>query len=156
MIGGKQILNNKDDFWLRDILRRLGIRESYKGYRRVLIAVDRCLEDSSRLLAFRDSIYVYMAEEENISWRTVEKNFRTVVKRAWAINPELVQEIAGYRIDWDPSVSEFISNLVTYRKKQLREMELEQQELERVPKVPERKEILEKKIHKQLQGVDIT
>lgn len=155
-------MNNKDDFWLRDILRRLGIRESYKGYWRVLIAVDRCLEDSSRLLAFRDNIYVYMAKQENVVWRTVEKNFRTVVKRAWAINPELVQEIAGYRIDWEPSVSEFISNLVTYRKKQLREMELEQQELAKVPKVPEmpkvpeKREVLEKKIHKQLQGVDIT
>lgn len=136
---------SKNDFWLRDTLRQMGVTEAYKGYRRVLIAVDRCLEDSSRLLTFRDSIYVYMAEEEHTNWHTVEKNFRTVVKRAWTVNPDLVQEIAGYRMDWQPTVSEFISNLVTYRKRQLREMELEKTKLASLPDIPERSVVLEKK-----------
>lgn len=109
-----------DDYWLDEILRRLGVTEAYKGYDRIKVAVSLALEDEKRLVTFRDSIYKYMADEEGGNWKSVEKNFRTVVKRAWMINPELLQELAGYRMYWAPTVSEFISNLVSYRKKQLK------------------------------------
>ncbi|MDO4339406.1 MAG: sporulation initiation factor Spo0A C-terminal domain-containing protein [Eubacteriales bacterium] len=121
-----------DDYWLDEILRRLGITEAYKGYDRVKMAVCLALEDEKRLVTFRDSIYKYMAEEENGNWKSVEKNFRTVVKRAWTINPELLQELAGYRMYWAPTVSEFISNLVSYRKKQIKKAAMQAEQNKKI------------------------
>ncbi len=102
--------------WLGQILRKLGITEAYKGYHYIKEAVTLASEDEKKLLTFRDSIYVAIADKENANWKSIEKNFRTAVNRAWTINPGLVVEIIGYRIEWAPSVSEFITGLVEYGK----------------------------------------
>ena len=45
---------------------------------------------------------------------TVERNLRTVVSRAWQVNPDLLCRMAGYPLTAAPTASEFIEIIASY------------------------------------------
>ena len=96
------------------ILRCLGICSTYRGYKIALLAVRLALEDEDRLSSVTKSIYGEIAARTGATPSAVEKNLRTVVFRAWEINPKELERMAGYPLLSPPTVSEFLDILFTY------------------------------------------
>ena len=99
---------------IEDILWMLGITQSYKGYRRMLLILDLALKNESRLEAVTKELYMEAAEQLHCDWKALEHSLRTVVRRAWMTNPGFLQEMAGYHISDYPVNSEFLSIIVGY------------------------------------------
>ena len=93
------------------ILRRLGICTTYKG---TVLALTLALEDENRLNSITREIYTEVAKQLNATPSAIEKNLRTVVQRAWRMNPGDLEKMAGYRLEYMPSVSEFLDILFNY------------------------------------------
>lgn len=96
------------------ILRRLGIVSTYKGYRAAVIAVSLALENEDRLHSITKDIYAETARRMNATPSAIEKNLRTVARRAWGVNRTDLERMAGYRLCAPPSVSEFLDILFNY------------------------------------------
>lgn len=95
-----------------DSLRRLGILRTYRGYQAVMDSVRLVLEDEARLNLVTKGVYMAAAGGGR-RWGAVERNIRTVVRRAWETNPAYLEELAGYPMDGPPTASEFIDILAT-------------------------------------------
>ena len=96
------------------VLRRLGICSTYKGYKATVLALTLALEDENRLNSITKNIYSEVARQLGSTPSAVERNMRTVVQRAWKINPADLERMAGYNIEYLPSVSEFLDILFNY------------------------------------------
>ena len=92
-------------------LRMLGVCRRYLGYRYVIKAVSLVLGDENRLLSFKQEVFVPLAEEGHCDWRAIERNIRTVIHRAWCVNREYLGELAGYPLQQEPTVTEFVEML---------------------------------------------
>ena len=99
---------------IKDTLRGLGITTNYYGFHRTLSAVTLVLEDSDRLQAVTREIYWIVAERCGCKRSAVERNIRTVVQRAWRINPQRLIRMAGYPLSEPPTASEFIEIIANY------------------------------------------
>ena len=91
-----------------DVLPRLGVPRTYRGFEATIAAVWLVLEDEDCLRMVTTRIYAKVAQLS-----AAERNIRTVVKRAWDCNPAYLSEIAGYPISTQPIPSEFIDMLAT-------------------------------------------
>ena len=96
------------------ILRKLGIVSTYKGYKAAVIAVSLALENEDRLHSITKDIYAETARRMNATPSPIEKNLRTVARRAWGVNRTDLERMAGYRLLAPPSVSEFLDILFNY------------------------------------------
>lgn len=96
---------------ITDDLRLLGVGRQYVGYNLVIRAVRMVLCDEKKLLCIKSGVYVPLADLENCDWRAVERNIRTVIHRAWNVNPRYMNELAGYPICQEPTVTEFVEML---------------------------------------------
>ena len=59
-------------------------------------------------------IYTEVAKRLGSTPSAIEKNLRTVVQRAWRMNPGDLEKMAGYHLEFMPSVSEFLDILFNY------------------------------------------
>lgn len=98
-------------------LRRLGIGRQYRGYKSVIKAVRMVLLDEDRLLCLKSGVYQPLSEEEKRDWRAIERNLRTIIHRAWCVNPEYLSELAGFPLDRPPTVTEFVDMLTAHAQK---------------------------------------
>ena len=96
------------------ILRKLGIVSTYKGYKAAVIAVSLALENEDRLHSITKDIYAETARRMNATPSAIEKNLRTVARRAWGVNRTDLERMAGYRLLAPPSVSEFLDIFFNY------------------------------------------
>lgn len=92
-------------------LRTLGIGRQYLGYNITIQAVQMVLHDENRLLCIKQGILEPIAEQLQCDWRTIERNIRTIIRRAWAVNRTYLGELAGYPMDQEPTVTEFVEIL---------------------------------------------
>lgn len=99
---------------IQEILRELGVGRNYRGYQRTAIAIALALDDESRLTAVTKELYGKTAEQTDCQWTAVERNIRTVVQRAWKINPQRLIQMAGYPMSSPPTASEFIEIVTNY------------------------------------------
>ena len=95
------------------VLTRLGVPRTYRGFEATMAAVWLVLEDEECLHMVTKRIYMGAAKLCGQSHSAVERNIRTVVKRAWETNPIYLAEIAGYPMSLQPIPSEFIDALAT-------------------------------------------
>lgn len=94
---------------VKDTLTKLGILRCYKGFECAEFSVELAVEDESRLGAVTKEIYMPTADNIGCNWKSVERNLRTAVNRAWKLDPELMRTLAGYHLEEKPTVSEFIT-----------------------------------------------
>lgn len=94
---------------VKEILTKLGVIMCYRGFECAEFSVELAVEDESRLGAVTKEIYMPTADNIGCNWKAVECNLRTVVNRAWKLNPELMRTLAGYRLEKKPTVAEFIT-----------------------------------------------
>ena len=99
---------------VKEVLRPFGITGCYKGYRHTVYAIGLAVEDETRLEAITKEIYMETASHFHCTWTAVERNIRTVVARAWAVNPGLLLRMAGYPLELEPTASEFIEIVAAY------------------------------------------
>ena len=97
-----------------DALRSLGITNRYRGYRCVITDITLVLENEERMRSVVSDVYRETAAVCGCSWYAVERNIRTVVHRAWLVNPQRLSKMAGYPLDGPPTASEFIDILASY------------------------------------------
>ncbi len=99
---------------IQDALRSLGVGRNYLGHNLVTRAVRMVLLDERRLLSVRQEIFLPLAEQQQCDWRTIERNIRTVIHRAWMVNPGRLEELAGYPLHREPTVTEFVELLYSH------------------------------------------
>lgn len=92
-------------------LRKLGIGRQYLGYNIIIKAVRMVLLDENRLLCIKQGVFVPLSEQEKCDWRAIERNIRTIIHRAWCVNREYLNELAGYPLRHEPTVTEFVEML---------------------------------------------
>lgn len=97
-----------------DILRPFGITKCYKGFYLVCFSIQLAVADNFRMEAVIKKIYMETASHFGCSWTAVERNIRTVVARAWQVNPALLTSMAGYPLCNTPTASEFIEIIASY------------------------------------------
>ncbi|HIT29125.1 MAG TPA: hypothetical protein IAD05_08470, partial [Candidatus Faecousia gallistercoris] len=68
---------------LRKLLYRFGIYKTQEGYEPLLVAVELILEDPERLSCLSRRLYPTVAVLCKSNPRTVERNMRYCVARAW-------------------------------------------------------------------------
>lgn len=92
-------------------LRSLGIGRQYLGYNITIKAVRMVLIDENRLLCIKQGVFIPLSEQQHCDWRTIERNIRTVIHRAWHVNRPYLSELAGYPMNQEPTVTEFLEIL---------------------------------------------
>lgn len=94
-----------------DTLKRLGITPNYIGFHQTITAVELAKCEPDMLCLVTKSLYPEVAKSYGSSWKTVERNIRSVVSMAWERNPDLLRELAGYPLDSKPRAAQFIAIL---------------------------------------------
>ena len=103
------------------LIRRLGANSKYKGYFFVAEAVKISMGYQYKPLRITKDIYPYLARKYRSTPTNIEHDIRTMVNVCWEGNKKLLDEIAGYPLEYKPTNSEFIDMLAYY----LREIEEE-------------------------------
>lgn len=96
------------------ILHNLGIGKNYKGFRFACYALQLVLQDEDRLENLKQEVLIPVAVLCGTSYSAVERGLRTVIQRAWSVNPGLLREMARFPLDRQPTVSEFFVIISTY------------------------------------------
>lgn len=94
-----------------ELLYTLGIGRQYLGHSITLQAVEMVLRDENRLLCVKQGIFVPLGQQRGCDWRTIERNIRTVIRRAWRTSPSRLSELAVYPLRREPTVTEFLDIL---------------------------------------------
>lgn len=81
------------DRW-RKLLLCLGITPNYKGFHFLLTCLELLQSDPMALLQVTKSLYPVVAKHHNTSWRTVERDLRTVVNLSFQVNPTYLGTLA--------------------------------------------------------------
>lgn len=100
------------------IIRQFNITTKYKGYYFVLDAIEIAVTKQNESLHITKDIYPSIAQKHDTSIYNVEKNIRTIVEKCWANNKRLLEIIAGCKLDYCPTNSEFIDYIAYYVNKQ--------------------------------------
>lgn len=100
-----------DDFRqeIMQLLRCLGVTENYKGFFPTVYAVQLAIDDPSRLQLITKLIYPTAGRYYGATWKTVERNMRTVVSVAWRYNEWLLSELAGFHLPDKPTNARFLA-----------------------------------------------
>ena len=99
---------------IHELLYTLGIGRHYLGHNITVHAIQLILCDKDSLLHVKDGVLIPIAAQHQCDWRAVERNIRTVIHRAWTLNRPLVEHMALYPLDHEPTVTEFLDILSAY------------------------------------------
>lgn len=97
---------------VEQILHTLGVGRQYKGYDLTCQVLRLAMEDPTRLCNMRRCLFVPVALINGCDERTLERNIRTLIQRAWNNDTEAMCRMAGYRLLWQPTVGDFLSFMV--------------------------------------------
>lgn len=89
-------------------LRPFGITPKYRGYRLLVTAIEEAMLQIEQNSALHGGLYYTVGERCGCNAHTAERNIRTLVRRAWQVNRQLVIDTAGYPLDTAPTVTEFV------------------------------------------------
>ena len=93
------------------LLHRLGITPNYAGYFQTAQAVELCVEDPERLTLVTKLVYAEVGKRYGASWKTVERNIRTVSIIAWERSQPALEELMGCTLASRPHTSQFLAAL---------------------------------------------
>ena len=99
---------------IRHLLYSLGVTANYTGFSYTVSAVELTAQDYDRLLMVTKWLYPEVVSQFHTTMSCVERNIRTVAGIAWLRNPELLERLAGCRLDRKPTASRFIAILAAY------------------------------------------
>lgn len=68
---------------LRKTLDQIGVKHSLKGYGYIISAVEKCLENRSKLISIIKGLYTEIAEENSDTVWRVERSIRHAIEVTW-------------------------------------------------------------------------
>lgn len=96
---------------IQRLLRRLGVTENYTGFLHTAYAVQLSIDQPDRLCLITKRLYPDVARYYGTTWKAVERNIRTVVSVVWANDPQLLSELASFRLARKPNNARFLAIL---------------------------------------------
>lgn len=103
---------------LRKTLDQIGVKHSLKGYGYIISAVEKCLENRSKLIRVVKGIYTEIAEENSDTVWRVERSIRHAIEVTWTNgNTNAINKIFGYTVSVEkgkPTNSEFIALITDF------------------------------------------
>lgn len=99
---------------INELLLTLGIGRQYLGHNITVQAICLVVQDENCLLCVKNGIYCPLAQQRHCDWRTIERNLRTVIHRAWTLNADRLVKLAVYPLRREPTVTEFLDILSSY------------------------------------------
>ena len=103
---------------IRKTLDQIGVKHSLKGYRYIISAIEKGLDDRSKLDYITKVLYVEIARENDSTPSRVERAIRHAIEVAWCRgNVRAINSIFGYTVSaakGKPTNSEFIALLTDF------------------------------------------
>lgn len=103
---------------LRKTLDQIGVKHSLKGYGYIISAVEKCLENRSKLIHIVKGLYTEIAEENSDTVWRVERSIRHAIEVTWTNgNTNAINKIFGYTVSVEkgkPTNSEFIALITDF------------------------------------------
>lgn len=103
---------------IRKTLDQIGVKHSLKGYRYIISAIEKGLDDRSKLDYITKVLYVEIARENDSTPSRVERAIRHAIEVAWCLgNARAINSIFGYTVSaakGKPTNSEFIALLTDF------------------------------------------
>lgn len=103
---------------LRKTLDQIGVKHSLKGYGYIISAVEKCLENRSKLINVIKGLYTEIAEENSDTVWRVERSIRHAIEVTWTNgNTNAINKIFGYTVSVEkgkPTNSEFIALITDF------------------------------------------
>lgn len=98
-----------------NLLRNLGVNNSYKGFRYTVYGVCRAIDDPELLTYISKELYVEIACQYHTTLKCAERNIRTVVKTIWEHGDRaLLNEVFGRELEQKPRNGAFIDAVAHY------------------------------------------
>ena len=103
---------------VRKTLDQIGVKHSLKGHRYIISAIEKALDDRSKLDHIVKVLYVEISQESNDVPSRVERAIRHAIEVTWTNgNPVAINKIFGYTVSaakGKPTNSEFIALLTDF------------------------------------------
>lgn len=103
---------------LRKTLDQIGVKHSLKGYGYIISAVEKCLENRSKLISIIKGLYTEIAEENSDTVWRVERSIRHAIEVTGTNgNTNAINKIFGYTVSVEkgkPTNSEFIALITDF------------------------------------------
>lgn len=96
---------------------RMGVNRSYRGFGLVIEAALMLKQDES-LGSCMKVVFIDVAIKNHTSKENVERDIRTLVQAVWKYgDKEVLEEMAGKRLDKPPTCQEFVGILADYMRR---------------------------------------
>lgn len=109
---------DRQNIALRKTLDQIGVKHSLKGYGYIISAVEKCLENRSKLINVIKGLYTEIAEENGDTVLRVERSIRHAIEVTWTNgNTNAINKIFGYTVSVEkgkPTNSEFIALITDF------------------------------------------
>lgn len=109
---------DRQNIALRKTLDQIGVKHSIKGYGYIISAVEKCLENRSKLINVIKGIYTEIAEENGDTVWRVERSIRHAIEVTWTNgNKNAINKIFVYTFSVEkgkPTNSEFIALITDF------------------------------------------
>lgn len=103
---------------LRKTLDQIGVKHSLKGYGYIISAVEKCLENRSKLIHIIKGLYTEIAEENSDTVWRVERSIRHAIEVTWTNgNTNAINKIFGHTVSVEkgkPTNSESIALITDF------------------------------------------
>ena len=98
-----------------NLLRRLGVNNSYVGFRYTVYGVIRAIANPELLIYISKGLYVEISAEYRTSIGCVERNIRTISSTIWLQGDRtLLNQVFGFELEQKPRNGAFIDALSHY------------------------------------------
>lgn len=98
-----------------NLLRRLGVNNSYVGFRYTVYGVIRAIANPELLIYISKGLYVEISAEYHTSIGCVERNIRTIISTIWLHGDRtLLNQVFGFELEQKPRNGAFIDALSHY------------------------------------------
>lgn len=98
-----------------NLLRRLGVNNSYVGFRYTVYGVIRAIANPELLIYISKGLYVEISAEYHTSIGYVERNIRTIISTIWLHGDRtLLNQVFGFELEQKLRNGAFIDALSHY------------------------------------------
>lgn len=108
------IITSKESKLAVHELIKLGLTANYTGFYHAAYAIALSLSDPTILQCITKQVYPNVAQAFNTDIKCIERNIRTLTKRVWENNADLLNDIAGHALSKAPSNSEMLAIITTH------------------------------------------
>ena len=111
-------MDKRANIVIQETLNMIGMPHHLKGYRYLLSAISKCLEDRSELDRVVKGLYTKIAEEHGDNISKTERSIRHAIEVSWLRgNRNVIDNIFGYTVSCKrgrPTNTEFISMVTDF------------------------------------------